>query len=49
MTFLSGLALVFMGVAIIVVMVVLWEDAESIQTHVREFLVLYKLRKRDLF
>ena len=44
-TFLSGLALVVMGVAIIVVMVVLWENTESIQTqHVRIFLVLYKLR-----
>ena len=43
-TFLSGLALVVMGVAIIVVMVVLWENTESIQTqHVRIFLVLLSL------
>ena len=49
-TFLSGLALVVMGVAIIVVMVVLWENTESIQTqHVRIFLVLYKLRLRYFF
>ena len=49
-TFLSGLALVVMGVAIIVVMVVLWENTKSIQTqHVRIFLVLYKLRLRYFF